>query len=680
MLFTLIFKSKTLIKKQPSTIAILGILISRLPTMPRFYLLCAASAIISAPATAASVFAPPTMDSTPKVCPANHQMYYVGSNPPPDAISAPLTWTDGQRSQDFSFDLPNNDKNFSIKVTELKDVAPDTRGFRASPFYGDINNATVNAINFVHTSSGNTANHTIEMTINKPVSKMGLVIQDIDSTGSVAVPSYLERIDVSMTNGKLLSTANNHDINANFDILTAIASTNCDLNGCSIDAIWGYKPTNTPFRLVHSNTADTTNDSLHAAGYSDFYFCLAPPKLILKKALVGPRVNAQDQFNLTIANSQSPTNSIASFITQGSGSTIATGSDSSGVVELEPNQSYILSESIVGGGSIGRYDSSYSCTNQTSSSSTNLPSGGTGRSFTLANLTYGDEVICTITNSPKSFTFSGTVFNDNGGISDVAADPSDLSATYTDNPDYFDGAYNPTSGETGLTGSTITLDKCAGSTSNSSFSPRTTSVAADGSYQFTLTASSIGDNTKLCFTQNEPDNYGYTVDTTANTQEVVLTSDQYNYSQIDFGDVIADHTALVLVKRQHINDCSITSLGSVKSQDSLPPTQAFSTQSVSDIDPSQCIAYRIAAINRGNVELTDVVITDPLQSANNNGATITSVLTTPKPTSYSSDNIKFASNSVKIGQNGSVITQPFSLATDKKDGEKVIFFNTQYDQ
>lgn len=78
--------------------------------------------------------------------------------------------------------------------------------------------------------------------------------------------------------------------------------------------------------------------------------------------------------------------------------------------------------------------------------------------------------------------------------------------------------------------------------------------------------------------------------------------------------------------------------------------------------PGQCIAYRIEAINRGNVSLTDIVIKDRLQSKNDsNNSLITSTLVNPIPIGENSGTPSFATNSVSIGNNGTVITNTFSL-------------------
>lgn len=69
------------------------------------------------------------------------------------------------------------------------------------------------------------------------------------------------------------------------------------------------------------------------------------------------------------------------------------------------------------------------------------------------NLTYGDNWTCTVTNSQRRYTFSGIVFNDNGGLTLA----NDLSVPVSTNTTYFNGVYD-SSVETGITQAGLTID------------------------------------------------------------------------------------------------------------------------------------------------------------------------------------------------------------------------------
>jgi uncharacterized repeat protein (TIGR01451 family) len=104
----------------------------------------------------------------------------------------------------------------------------------------------------------------------------------------------------------------------------------------------------------------------------------------------------------------------------------------------------------------------------------------------------------------------------------------------------------------------------------------------------------------------------------------------------------------------------------------------YSTNPISNIIPGQCIAYRIEAVNRGNVPLTDIIIRDTLQKKGENGALVTSTLATPTPIGENSGVPSFSSSSVSIGNNGPVLTNGFPLGITRSDRSRAIRFNTKY--
>ncbi|WP_350624425.1 hypothetical protein, partial [Pseudoalteromonas sp. 24-MNA-CIBAN-0067] len=69
------------------------------------------------------------------------------------------------------------------------------------------------------------------------------------------------------------------------------------------------------------------------------------------------------------------------------------------------------------------------------------------------------------------------------------------------------------------------------------------------------------------------------------------------------------------------------------------PRIGFSTESIDNIDPGKCIAYRITATNRANINIDNFVMKDVLQQKGVSNAIVTSVLTNPSSASadYASD-------------------------------------------
>jgi len=567
-------------------------------------------------------------NSAPASCPSNHKMYYIGSNPPAGATSQALSWTAGGLSKSFTFTEASGNKVFNIKFSSVIDKNNNQGG--NTPFYGSISGATSNAINLAHNSpvSNNpTVNHILDISVNRSVSTMGYKIQDLDSTTANNSTPYIEEVNVSPQSGRLTFNPNFHEINATRTIVTAIKGKNCGTGACTIDATWSYKIANSSVSLQHSNVK-SENNSPHAVGYSDFYFCLAPPKLVIKKMLNGSRINdtdaKRDQFEIKVTGNSIATNS---FITTGKGSAINKGT--SAVLELEENKSYTITERVMNGttvGDIANYDATYICSNATTGSTTVMPTtamtydaAAKTRSFTLANATYGDEITCTITNNLASYTFSGTVFNDNGGIAASEANRQNISTLFTNNKQYFNGQLD--AGELGIyeNGLRVKLTDCDGRTLDNKSVDILSSGSDIGKYSITVSGNKLVDGTgnnltKICLVEEEPQSWKYSVDTTTNTREITLVPGVYNYANLNFGEVEPYNTALVLIKSQHIHNCyeNFTYPTNVGNADDLEI--GFGEQAANNVIPGKCIAYRVTAYNRGHVELENIQIKDTLQT------------------------------------------------------------------
>lgn len=567
-------------------------------------------------------------NSAPASCPSNHKMYYIGSNPPAGATSQALSWTAGGLSKSFTFTEASGNKIFNIKFSSVIDKNNNQGG--NTPFYGSISGATSNAINLAHNSpvSNNpTVNHILDISVNRSVSTMGYKIQDLDSTTANDSTPYIEEVNVSPQSGRLTFNPNFHEINATRTIVTAIKGKNCGTGACTIDATWSYKIANSSVSLQHSNVK-SENNSPHAVGYSDFYFCLAPPKLVIKKMLNGSRINdtdaKRDQFEIKVTGNSIATNS---FITTGKGSAINKGT--SAVLELEENKSYTITERVMNGttvGDIANYDATYICSNATTGSTTVMPTtamtydaAAKTRSFTLANATYGDEITCTITNNLASYTFSGTVFNDNGGIAASEANRQNISTLFTGNKQYFNGKLD--AGELGIyeNGLRVKLTDCDGRTLDNKSVDILSSGSDIGKYSITVSGNKLVDGTgnnltKICLVEEEPQSWKYSVDTTTNTREITLVPGVYNYANLNFGEVEPYNTALVLIKSQHIHNCdeNFTYPTNVGNADDLEI--GFGEQAANNVIPGKCIAYRVTAYNRGHVELENIQIKDTLQT------------------------------------------------------------------
>lgn len=279
--------------------------------------------------------------------------------------------------------------------------------------------------------------------------------------------------------------------------------------------------------------------------------------------------------------------------------------------------------------------------------------------------TYNEWISFGVESEPLNYIFSGTVFNDNGGINDtIQADPRALGDVYNNNR-YFNGLFDPSPAspaERGITGSRIRLVNNCTDATPTIIPNQTLTQTNDGTYQITIPVTEIANRSFICII--EDNNSGYPIRTTSAKQSVSLDSKKYLYQDINFGRVIDANRALVLLKEQAVNDCSITTLPP-STQNSL----AYSANTIDNIEPGQCIAYRITAINRANLPITDFVMQDVLQKAGMKNATVTSVLANPARTSGDFN------DGLNVGENGTVKTVP--LALDAKS-QRNFYFNTKY--
>lgn len=639
----------------------------------------------------------PSFTSAPYTCPANpndaadpanHKMYAVAVNYRPYApqSSQKLIWAAGTESKSFTFD---SNKNLTISFTDLVDeVNADTNPFFGSGtgsgpsdgFYDRGNENTVDAINVRHVNNSEGQKHVLNLSVDRNVSKIGYKIQDVDSrrTGNFTT-NYRQQVDISDTGGTFFATSINstlQDTNGNRSIVSGKDGSRCSLGQCVLDASWNYTTADDQVRLKHNNI-DSSGASLYfnyLVGYSDFYFCLAPPKVIVKKSLNGIRVNDEDQFRIELRQS-SDNSEVAAFTTTGTDSVVT--DNTTTVTTLRDGFNYTISQKVIGG-SLFDYDTTYSCANETTGTSVAFSSGQmslntdrTLRTFNLNNVSYGDEITCTVTNTPTTYTFSGTVFNDDGGITTANADNANLiTGSYANNDNYFNGIFDNTAPNTESvitdTNSTVDLTDCSATVIASQ------PVAANGKYSINASASQLTNNTNLCLVEKR--NTGVTtfpIRTSPASKSINFQISTYNYPDNNFGRVIADNAALVLQKYQFVNDCDAATLDYPSVPMTDDPRTGFSMDRIQgNITPQQCIAYKIVATNRSNLKIDDFVMSDTLQKKGVDNAQATSIRVAPTDANGS-----FATDSVAIGANGTVKTTKLILPQKTK---REFYFNTRY--
>ncbi|MER2165076.1 MAG: hypothetical protein ABS921_13230, partial [Psychrobacter alimentarius] len=158
------------------------------------------------------------------------------------------------------------------------------------------------------------------------------------------------------------------------------------------------------------------------------------------------------------------------------------------------------------------------------------------------------------------YIFTGTVFDDNGGITAAQANATNDDITssgsiYTNKPNYFNGVFNSPQ-ESGISGSTVKLVNCA-NTATTYATQIVNTGSPIGQYQFSVPIATFNNNTNICLIE-EYSGTAYPIRTTSDNRNTGFTTTTYLYSNNDFGRVIAANAALVLKKAQYINNCPNT--------------------------------------------------------------------------------------------------------------------------
>lgn len=316
-----------------------------------------------------------------------------------------------------------------------------------------------------------------------------------------------------------------------------------------------------------------------------------------------------------------------------------------------------------------------------------IMNGNIGVSAPVVGETFNEWITFGVESEPL-YVFSGKVFNDDGGVGN--ANPQDTSLV--NNLNYFNGKLD--SNELGISESNlqVRLTDCKGNnivTIDATPNPQTVNSTNQdkGKYSFSVLPSTLRDNkTGVCIVEQEPlpSSWSYTVDTTPNELNTSFTTSTYKYTDLNFGEVTQNNSALALQKYQFVHDCDPNlSYINISSNTSSPLT-GFSTKNINNITPGKCIAYKIEAHNRGHLSLADIQIMDSLQKKTADQFKVESVFQLPRPEGipaklYKTD--KLDSGQANIGENGTIISDKFNLPTSTSNTSttvQALFFNTKY--
>ena len=497
-----------------------------------------------------------------------------------------------------------------------------------------------------------------------------------DVNGAAVTPEVTFRgQNITNNNGSSMNYQN--VFNQSILCTDSVADSNCQISYTFTTPITSlaitYGNDNVTNNIFYSDSSRSVSGDpgdqavfIHFDGY-----CYPPqPRLSLTKLLASNRIVDTDQFNVQVKDTSNNTvvSPTTNSTTSGSANVVTTGTGTTGTFKVDPTKTYQLTEIAAGTTDLTKYVATYSCKKADGTTVTPLNPNS-------LNLTYGDNWTCTVTNSQRRYTFSGIVFNDNGGLTLA----NDLSVPVGTNTTYFNGVYD-SSVETGIAQAGLTIDlakNCNTATPTVIKTANVTTSGADiGKYSITATPTEMAGATNVCLIQREPNGNltSYPVDTTNNQANITFASTTYDYQNINFGEVSQNNAGLVLVKEQATNDCNITAANLL--------TLSYGTTTLSNIDARKCVAYKITAYNRTNLAaaLTNVQITDPLPKKGVSSSTVTSTLVAPSDTTTSNFNVNLSSGVAGavtgFGQSGTVVSNVKSIS---KGVSIPLYFNTKYD-
>ena len=286
-----------------------------------------------------------------------------------------------------------------------------------------------------------------------------------------------------------------------------------------------------------------------------------------------------------------------------------------------------------------------------------IMNGNIGIPRVVVGETYNEWISFGVESEPFYYIFSGTVFNDNGGNTNPQ----------TNNTGYFNGIFDTVS-ESGISNSTIKLVDC--NDSNTVYTTENLPMTSVGQYQLRVPIANLSGKSTVCLIE-ENSSGTYPIRTTSSKKQVDLVTNKYFYADNNFGRVTAENAALVLIKYQYVNICPATiDYPNISNTPADNPNTGFSIKPIDNIEPGNCIAYKITATNRANLSINNFIMQDILQKKGEKGAMVDSKLIAPlyKPNDYAAD-------SVTIGNNGSVKTKIFTLASKSSYD---FYFNTKY--
>lgn len=212
-----------------------------------------------------------------------------------------------------------------------------------------------------------------------------------------------------------------------YPTLAGTGTTTVTETGTSTNDVGAY--------IVGSSKPTQVTATLVSGGLQGFMLAVRFASIKLTMQVADARVNSADQFTYAI-----DATSNSAVLASGTSSGTGLGPFATAGVSTAASVPMTLVATMASGSTstLSDYQTSLTCTNSTSGSSTVLPSGVVTTSYALANLAYGDAVSCTFTETPyphlllqKALGTGGRQFNTDEFVMTIAQGSTTVATTTT---------------------------------------------------------------------------------------------------------------------------------------------------------------------------------------------------------------------------------------------------------
>ena len=313
--------------------------------------------------------------------------------------------------QAFSFTLPDlSTLSMTLKTVKVTSTGSPEIVTKTVPSWtgAAFGNTAFNGIpgqTILYTGSNGSAVRVImsNITVSPPaggtgIAKYAIIVGDGESTDGSETLSFTTNGDNWLQLSKIANGTS-----TNYPTVTGLGSKTVNEDG-------GGLPSPTGSYVFGSfNNPTQITAQFKGSGLQGFIVGVRYASISVVSQITGVRYNAPDQFTYAVKTTAGAT--MTSGVTSG---TALSGFTTASLPTVAASYPFVVDEVMAGGstGTLANYTVSLTCVNTNTASTTALPVGVSGSSYTIPSLQYGDSVRCTFTNTPIFSPVTGTVYND----------------------------------------------------------------------------------------------------------------------------------------------------------------------------------------------------------------------------------------------------------------------------